>query len=182
MTLRALAPALAILLAAGAAGAETGDDLGTLNPEEMSLDRVLRDVEEGRTSMTGCASGYLMTKSGRHGMARTVFRNCANAGYTGAMTWMSYLEDNGLGGPEDPDAAAEMDRLAAEAGDPIGMYNHGLDMMRGRGTVQDVEAGRRLIDRAADMGIRDAIRLRAAAYDLDEATPDADNWKYAPMF
>lgn len=167
-------------LAEGAA--DNPSDFGTLNPEELTLNRVMRDVQDGRTSMTICASGYLITKSGRHEMARDLFRRCAEAGYTGAMTWMSQLDNNGLGAPENPDAAAEWDRRAAEAGDPVGKLNHGIDLMRGRGVVQDQAAGRRLVDEAADAGISDARRLRSAGYDLDEVTPDADNWKYAPLF
>ncbi|MDO9201123.1 MAG: hypothetical protein Q7U58_07250, partial [Hydrogenophaga sp.] len=73
---------------------------------------------QGKTSMTVCASGYLMTKSGRHEAAREVFQRCAEEGYTGAMTWMSQLEDNGLGAPENPDAAANWNRRAADRSDP----------------------------------------------------------------
>ena len=98
------------------------------------------------------------------------------------MTWMSQLDDNGLGAPENPDASAGWDRRAAEAGDPVGMLNFGLDLIRGRGTVQDVEAGRRLVDRAAAAGLPTARRLQAAGYDPAEVTPDADDWKYAPLF
>lgn len=166
---------------AAPAFAET-EALGMLNPDEMSLNRVLEGIAEGDTSMTNCAAGYLITKSGQHGAARQVFGACAEAGYPGAMTWMGQLEDNGLGGPEDPDAAAAWDRRAAEAGDPVGMFNYGLDLMRGRGVAADVAAGRSLVDRAAAMDLPVAKRLQAAGYDLDEVTPDADNWKYAPLF
>lgn len=176
----ALLPALCLALLPFAAFAEAEE--GTLNPEEMSLNRNLEQALQGNTSMTTCASGYLMTKSGSHDMARKLFEQCVADGYTGAMTWMSYLHDNGFGGDMDPDAAADYDRMAAEAGDPVGMFNYGLDMMRGRGTVQDQAAGRALVDRAADLGFADAQRLRRSGYDLDEVTPDADNWKYAPMF
>ncbi len=158
------------------------DSVGRLNPEEMTIGRILEDVESGETDMATCAAGYLITKSGRHVEARKLFERCADAGYTGAMTWMSQLDDNGLGAPENPDAAADWDLRAAEAGDPVGMYNYGLDLMRGRGRTQDMEAGRRLVDRAAEAGLPVARRLRAASYDLDEVTPDADNWKYAPGF
>lgn len=155
---------------------------GLLNPEEMSVNRLLDNAARGQVSMTTCASGYFVTKSGRHTEARALFEACAAAGYTGAMTWMAQLEDNGLGAQIDPDKAAQWDRRAAEAGDPVGMYNLGLDMMRGRGVAQDVEGGRALVDRAASLGLPTAQRLQAAEYDLDEVTPDADNWKYAPMF
>jgi uncharacterized protein len=162
--------------------AENAEDFGTLNPDEMSLQRALEDTESGKTTMTNCAAGYMMTKSGRHGMARRVFERCAGAGYSGAMTWMSQLDDNGLGAPENPDAAADWDRRAAEAGDPVGMFNYGLDLMRGRGAVTDRAEGQRLVDRAAGEGLAVAQRLQGAGYDLDEVTPDADNWKYAPLF
>lgn len=155
---------------------------GTLNPDEMSLNRNLDEALKGNTSMTTCASGYLMTKSGQHDMARKLFQECVADGYTGAMTWMSYLDDNGFGAPMDPDGAADYDRMAAEAGDPVGMFNYGLDQIRGRGTVQDEAAGRALVDQAAALGFKDAQRLQASGYDLEEVTPDADNWKYAPLF
>lgn len=173
-----------LLCSAVPAQAESRDiaELGRLNPDEMSLNRALKDAIEGKTSMTVCASGYLMTKSGQYDAARALFLNCVANGYTGAMTWMSYLEDNGFGGPMDPDAAADYDRRAAELGDAVGMFNYGLDKLRGRGTALDEAGGRALIDRAADLGVSDAQRLRATGYDLDEVTPDADNWKYAPLF
>lgn len=158
------------------------DAAGTLNPEEMTIGRILEDAENGVTSMTSCAAGYYITKAGRHVEARRLFERCAGDGYTGAMTWMSQLDDNGLGAPENPDTAADWDLRAAEAGDPVGMYNYGLDLMRGRGRMQDVEAGRQLVDDAAAAGLPTARRLQAAGYDLDEVTPDADNWKYAPLF
>ncbi len=172
---------ITLALAASPAFAET-ESYGTLNPEEMTIDRVLEHAREGDVSMTTCASGYFITKAGRHVQARQLFEACAAAGYTGAMTWMSQLDDNGLGAPENPDAAAQWDRRAAEAGDPVGMFNLGLDLMRGRGVAQDVEGGRALVDRAAELGLPTAQRLRASDYDLDEVTPDADNWKYAPLF
>jgi ABC-type sugar transport system substrate-binding protein len=42
----------------------------------------------------------------------------------------------------------------------------------------DPAAGRALVDRAADAGLPVARRLQGADYDLDEVTPDSDNWKY----
>lgn len=160
----------------------TADEFGTTNPVEMGHSRVLQDMAEGRTSMAGCAAGYLMTKSGRHDEARAIFEPCAADGYSQAMTWMSYMEQNGFGGRGfDPDAAAEWDRRAAEAGDPNGMFNYGVDLMRGFGVARDEAAGRALIDRAAEAGSEFAQRLRAADYDLDVITPDADDWRYAPV-
>ncbi|MFD3190886.1 tetratricopeptide repeat protein [Sedimentitalea sp. HM32M-2] len=173
---------LMLILTGGPALAQTGDDAGTLNPEEMTLGRMMDNIRRGQTDMTTCASGYLITKSGRHGLARELFRRCAEAGYTGAMTWMGQLENNGLGGAYDPDAAAEWDRQAAESGDPVGKFNYGLALMRGHGVARDPVRGRALIDEAARDGLAIAKRLQGAGYDLDEVTPDADNWKYAPLF
>lgn len=108
--MRKSALSLALLSVLGLPAAAQEGTQGDLNPPEMSLERVLRDVERGETSMTHCASGYFLTKSGDHAGARAVFGLCAERGWTGAMTWMSQLDDNGLGGPEDPAAAAEWNR------------------------------------------------------------------------
>ncbi len=171
----------ALILAAAPALADD-DEFGTLNPEEMTLGRVMQNIRNGQPDMMSCAAGYYITKSGRHGMAREVFEACANAGWTGAMTWMSQLDNNGLGGDYDPDAAAEWDRRAAQGGDPVGKFNYGLDLMRGHGVARDEALGRTYVDQAAEDGLQIARRLQRAGYDLDEVTPDADNWKYAPAF
>lgn len=171
-----------IVILAFPAAAEDLSQYGSLNPEELTMNRVIENVERGEVDMTTCAAGYLMTKGGRHDIARKTFEACAGAGYTGAMTWMSYMEQNGFGGAYDPDAAAEWDRRAAEAGDPVGQFNHGVDLMRGHGVAKDEAEGRRLIDEAARAGLPIARRMQAAGYDLGEITPDADDWRYAPLF
>lgn len=172
----------ALLIAPLSVLAEDGetDPGGTLNPDEMSLSQSLAKAASGEVDMVVCSHGYLLTKRGRHEDARTIFKNCAAAGWTGTMTWMAYMEDNAFGGDYDPVAAAQWDRNAAEAGDPIGMFNYGLDLLRGHGVIQDLELGRSWIDKAADMGLEVAETLRRAEYDVDTVTPDADNWKYAP--
>jgi TPR repeat protein len=162
--------------------AEDLSQYGTTNPEEMTLERLVERAERGDVDMMVCANGYLATKAGRHEQARIIFEACANAGWTQAMNWMSQLDHNGLGADEDPDRATEWSRRAAEAGDPVGAFNHGIDMMRGRGVRQNIEAGRALVDQAAAAGLGIARRLQAADYDLDAVTPDADNWKYQPLF
>lgn len=172
-----------LALAACLAGlpAHAGDDaFGTLNPDEMTWQRFVDRAEQGETDMVLCSMGYMLTKSGDHANARTIFRNCAEAGWTGAMTWMSQLDDIGLGGPADPAAAAEWDRRGAELGDPVAKFNYGLALMRGHGVAQDMDAGRALVDAAAADGLESAQRLRDAEYDLDVVTPDSDEWRYAP--
>lgn len=156
------------------------DAHGTLNPDELSVNSVMAKAIRGRVGMADCAQGYHITKAGRHADARTLFLRCVDAGYTGAMTWMAQLDDNGLGGPEDPEAAAAWDRRAAEAGDPVGQFNYGLDLLRGRGVARNGALGRQYIDRAAAGGLTAARALQAAGYDLDVVTPDADSWKYDP--
>ena len=158
------------------------EEFGTLNPDEMSWQHFLNEAERGETGLALCASGYMLTKSGDHAAARTLFQNCAEAGYTGAMTWMGQLDNNGLGGEYDPDAAANWDRRAADAGDPVGKFNYGIALMRGHGVARDEVRGRALVDEAAGEGLVIAQRLQRAGYDLDEVTPDADDWKYAPSF
>lgn len=173
---------LSLALIATPAFGEDLSQFGTTNPEEMTWGSNLARVERGDVDMNICASGYMMTKSGDHATARAIFEACAAAGYTGAMTWMSQLDNNGLGGEYNPDAAANWDRRAAEAGDPVGKFNYGLDLMRGHGVARDEALGRRYVDEAARDGLQVAKRLQGAGYDLDEVTPDADNWKYAPLF
>ncbi|MDJ0827059.1 MAG: sel1 repeat family protein [Rhodobacter sp.] len=172
---------LLLALLAGPAAAE--DAHGTLNPPEMGMDRVMQNIRNGQTDMVTCASGYYVTKKGDHEEARELFELCASqGGYTAAMTWMGQLENNGLGGEYDPDAAADWDRRAAEKGDPVGKFNYGIALMRGHGVPRDETLGREFVDEAAADGLKIAKRLQDAGYDLDEVTPDADDWKYAPLF
>ncbi|MBV2360867.1 sel1 repeat family protein [Thalassococcus sp. CAU 1522] len=173
---------LTTLAAAPISATEAEDDLGTLNPDEMTWESFIDRAARGETDMVLCSTGYALTKMGAHLDARKLFTNCATQGYTGAMTWMSYMEQNGNGGEFNPDAAAEWDRQAAEAGDPVGKFNHGLNLIRGFGIGQDEALGRQFVDEAAKDGLPVAQRLQAAGYDLDEVTPDADNWRYAPSF
>ncbi|WP_299484186.1 sel1 repeat family protein [uncultured Roseibium sp.] len=158
------------------------DDLGILNPQDTGVAMLKRKIEMGVIDSVTCSLGINATKNDDHVLARKLTRRCAEAGYTKAMTWMSQLENNGMGGDYNPDAAAEWDRLAAEAGDSVGRFNYGLDLIRGHGVAQDEALGRRYIDQAAEDGLAIAERLRNAGYDLDEVTPDSDNWKYAPLY
>jgi TPR repeat protein len=174
--------AFALTLALPALAEEDPAQFGITNPDEMTWQRFAERADEGETGMVLCATGYMMTKSGDHATARKLFENCANAGYTGAMTWMSQLDNNGLGAEYDPEKSAEWDRRAAEAGDPVGQFNHGVNMLRGHGIARDEARGRALVDQAAEAGVDAAQRLRGAGYDLDEITPDADDWKYGPLF
>ncbi len=171
-----------LCVSAAPAFAETVPELGALNPDEMSLKSFVERAERGESGMVLCAMGYGLTKEGQHAAARTLFQTCAEDGYTGAMTWMGQLDNNGLGGEYNPDAAAEWDRRAAELGDPVGKFNYGIALMRGHGVSQDDALGRQLVDEAAQDGLKIARRLQGAGYDLEEITPDADNWKYAPAF
>ena len=169
--------AIALLLATPAI-ANDDDPGGTLNPDEMSLSGSLAKARMGQVDMVICSQGYLMTKKGSHEDARVIFEACARKGYTGTMTWMSYMEQNGFGKKEDAKAAAEWNRKAAEMGDPIATFNHGLDLLRGYGVKEDRTLGKKYIDRAAKAGVKDAVTVQNSDYDYHVVTPDADNWKY----
>ncbi|WP_298864663.1 sel1 repeat family protein [uncultured Sulfitobacter sp.] len=158
------------------------NEFGILNPEDTGIAMLKRKIEMGVIDSVTCSLGINATKNSDYALSRKLAKRCAEAGYTKAMTWMSQLENNGMGGDYNPDASAEWDRRAAQAGDPVGQFNHGLNLMRGHGTAQDEALGRRYIDNAANDGLAIAKRLQAADYDLDEVTPDADNWKYGNMF
>lgn len=181
-----LAVALCMIGVVGIAHAEPPktieDDFGTLNPQDTGKEMITRKIEMGLIDSVTCSLGINVTKNDDHVLARKLTRRCAEAGYTKAMTWMSQLENNGLGGDYDPVASAEWDRRAAEAGDPVGRFNYGLDLLRGHGVAKDEALGRSYIDQAAQDGLAIAKRLQKADYDLDQVTPDADNWKYGQFF
>lgn len=178
-----LAMAIGLFLSACIPGFAVETEGGTLNPEELSLARNAELASKGKVDFVICASGYLMTKHGDHEAARTVFEECARQGFTGAMTWMSYLDDNGFGAPENAERATDWDKKAAEMGDPIAQYNYGLDLLRGRGVEANSQLGKQYVDRAANSGQKDAVALRDSGYDYTAATPDADEWKYLkPVF
>ncbi|MEL7050127.1 MAG: sel1 repeat family protein [Pseudomonadota bacterium] len=174
-----IAIASVLVGAAAPALAEEVDD-GFLNPQNGTIEFFVRKLDAGIVDPMGAIYGYAAAKAGDNETARRIFQVYAERGNTQAMTWMSWLEDNGLGGPENPEAAAEWDRRAMAAGDHIGTYNYGLDLLRGRGVARDEVVGRQMIDKAAAMGDKTAQTLKDADYDLDVVTPDADNWKYNP--
>lgn len=151
------------------------DDFGTLNPDDTGREMLIRKIEMGARDTVTCSLAFNSTKYDDHTRARYVARVCAEAGNTKAMTWMSHFDTNGIGGAPDPEAAAMWDRRAAEAGDPVGKFNYGVDLMRGRGVAENTDLGRALVDEAAKLGLEIAQRLVAANYDLDAVTPDADN-------
>jgi len=176
----------AAALLGGMASAEppatSENEFGILNPQDTGREMLRRKIEMGVIDSVTCSLGVNATKYDNHELAKNLAEQCAEAGFTKAMTWVSQMENNGLGGEYNPDTAAEWDRRAAEAGDPVGRFNHGLNLMRGHGVPQDSDLGRRLVDQAAEDGLEIAKRLQEAEYDLNEVTPDADNWKYAPLF
>jgi len=157
-------------------------DAGEHNPEELSLAYFAEKIESGRIGPMASMHAYIAAKHGDNDTARRLFEILAERGDVPSMTWMAWLCDNGLGGPESAEAAAKWDRRAMLTGDSIGTLNYGLDLLRGRGVQKNVAEGRRLIDRAAALGDGTAKLLKASDYNLDVVTPDADNWKYNPYF
>ncbi|WP_223274721.1 tetratricopeptide repeat protein [Tateyamaria sp. syn59] len=162
----------------GQCGKHKSDAYGTHNPEELTLCGHIDRMRQGETHPVLGFIGYVESKAGNHDTAREIFSTLADAGNIPAMTWMAWMEDNGLGGPEDAAAAAEWDRRSMEAGSSVGAFNYGLDILRGRGVTYDEELGRRIIQRAAELGDSSAQHLIDNDFDLDSVTPDADEWKY----
>lgn len=178
-----VAAVLAIGLASTAAHADdretqVSDEFGTKNPEELSLRGALDRLRHGEWHPMTSAIGYGAAKAGMHGVAREIFTDSANRGNVQGMTWLSWMEDNGLAGPENPEVAAHWDRRAMELGSEIGAFNFGLDVLRGRGVPFDQTLGEAIIQEAARMGSPEAQHLIDHGYDLDAVTPDADEWKY----
>ena len=157
-----------ILIVLAIAGVGFADEYGVTNPQEMAI----VDDATSKPSIATCTSGYYSTKSGSHEIAFQIFENCAEAGYTGAMTWLAYMYKNGRGGKEEPEKSAYWDMRAAEAGDEIGMLNYGIDLLTGYGVEKNETEGRMWIDKAADAGTKSAVILRDAGYDVSVITPD----------
>lgn len=154
------------------------DEFGTKNPEELSLRGALDRLRHGEWHPMTSALGYGAVKAGMHEVAREIFADSAARDNVQGMTWLSWMEDNGLAGPENPEAAALWDRRAMELGSEIGAFNFGLDVLRGRGVPYDRALGEAIIKKAANMGSPHAQHLIDNDFDLDSVTPDADEWKY----
>ncbi len=107
-------------------------------------------------------------KAGNYDYTEEVFTACAEAGIPGAMTWLSYGYKNGLGMAQSYEKMAYWDERAAEAGDAAGMFNYGVDLLKGQGVARDEAAGRAWIDRAAKAGFDDARKLQDADYELPD--------------
>lgn len=139
-----------------------------VNKEEMSVARAVMDILAGEVTPHNCAYGYLLFKAGNYDYTEEVFTQCAEAGIAGAMTWLSYGYKNGLGMPKDFEKMAYWDKRAADAGDAAGMFNYGIDLIRGQGVAKNEQAGQGWIDKAAAHGFEDALKLQNANYTLPE--------------
>lgn len=139
-----------------------------INREEMSVAEAVMDILAGEISMQNCQNGYLLVKAGNYEFTEEVFGACAEAGYPSAMTWLSYSFRNGIGVPKDYEKMAYWDKRAAEAGDHAGMFNYGIDLMKGHGVEPNMEEGKRWIMMAANEGYDDAIDLLADDFRLPD--------------
>lgn len=159
--------ALALVMVATVAHGEeppatVEDEHGILNPQDTGREMLQRKIEMGVIDSVTCSLGINATKYDDHELARSLALRCAEAGFTKAMTWLSQMDNNGMAGEYNPDASAEWDRRAAEDGDAVGRFNHGLNLMRGHGVAQDEALGRRFVDEAAEAGLAIAKRLQGA--------------------
>ena len=177
--MRSVFLALALCFAGGA----HADEIGELNPNQLSVDYYVGKAGAKKLDPHLCAYGVFMDKTGQHEEARKIFERCASDGNELAMPWMSYMEENGFDRPSNPMAAAEWDRRLADRGSSLGAFNYGLDLLRGRGVAHDEKLGRAMIDRAAAGGDVTAKELIAHGYDPDSVTPGADRARYRqPQF
>ncbi len=174
---------IAFVLALCLASAAHADDIGELNPNQLSVDYYVGKAGAEKLDPHLCAYGVFMDKTGQHEEARKIFERCANEGNDLAMPWMSYMEENGFEKPSNPIAAAEWDRRLADRGSSLGAFNYGLDLLRGHGIARDEKLGRAMIDRAAAGGDVTAKELIANGYDPESVTPGADRARYRqPQF
>ncbi len=165
------------LAAAAPAVAEVGDKLndnGLLNPEQLTIEYFADHYDFGKGSAIPCMYGYAATKMGDHATAMRIFEKCIATGMDAAYPWESYMSQNGFGTRKSLEDAANWDRQSAERGYKIGQFNYGLSLLRGYGVRQDVEAGKKLIDSAAALGLDVAQEVKDAGYDPGVAIPDAD--------
>ncbi len=164
-------------------GADADDDVGRLNPSELSIDYWIARSKEARFDPGMCMYGYPLAKMGWHEEARRIFQRCSEHGVRGSMPWMSWTEENGYDRPSNPVAAAKWDKTLADAGSSLGQFNYGLDILRGHGVALDRALGKSYIDQAAAGGDTTARDLAAHHYDPELVTPTADLAHYRkPMF
>ena len=70
---------------------------------------------------------------------------------------MGYLYQEGQGVEKNYSKAIKYFRLAAEQGDPLGMFNLGVMYYKGKGVYQDIEEALRWFERSAECGNEAAI-------------------------
>jgi TPR repeat protein len=170
-------------VAGDAAYAAADDDIGVLNPQELTIAYWIGKSKEARFDSGMCMYGYPLAKMGWHEDARRIFQRCSEHGIAGAMPWMAWTEENGYDRPSDPVAAAEWDKKLADTGSSLGQFNYGLDILRGHGVTQDRALGKSYIDLAVKGGDRTARELASHDYDPESVTPDADKAHYRkPQF
>jgi TPR repeat protein len=160
------------------AQATDDDAVGTLNPQELTIEYWVAKSKEATFNPGMCMYGYPLAKMGAHEDARRIFERCSQAGIVGAMPWMAWTEENGYDKPSDPAKAAEWDKKLADTGSSLGKFNYGLDLLRGHGVALDRTLGKHYVDDAALGGDTTARELAAHDYDPEWVTPECDKAHY----
>ena len=165
-----------LLCLSSLSSAVSAESLRQLNPDEMSV----FDTPYKPASIAVCQGGYLLSKGGSHAPAFQTHLKCAHAGYSRSMIWLAFIYQNGLV-PEGENSrkAAYWDRRSAEAGNEVGMFNYGLDLLRGYGVDRDIATGQQWIQKAASGGHKQAQELMDSGYSLAVVTPDSDEARWA---
>lgn len=164
--------------------AETEDEYGETNPEELSMKYYIKNMNRNlaRGHDFVCSLGYLATKSGAHDDAVKIFKTCAQHGNQGSKIWMSYMHQNGFGVKKDASESTRWVKESADEGYSIGKYNYGLALLKGYGVKRDPIAGKAIIDEVAAEGDIHAKDLKASNYNPDSVTPDADQEDNQPIY
>ncbi len=164
-----------------------GPVLQTGDPSDLAHvvgDQTLEALAEQPASMMVCSKGYLFEKCGDHETALRIFDRCIAAGYVGAMIWKALMLQDGAGTPRDLQAAAELMRRAAQAGDSpyatLGKLHYASALHEGKGVERNEAEARKWFEAAAAEGNPDALEFLATGYHVGDRDGQARGVGVAP--
>jgi TPR repeat protein len=135
------------------------------DPDTEPGDQSLAYWAQQPPSSTMCAYGYWAEKCGDHATALTIFDQCIEAGFVGAMIWKALMLESGSGMAQDITAAAALMRRAAHSDDPdyatLGKLHWATALYLGKGVERDEAAAMRWFREAAAEGDADAQEFLA---------------------
>ena len=102
--------------------------------------------------LTAFQQAELLSGSGQHAQALTLYRTLADAGDTTAQTRLAWAYEAGRGVEPDLQEAARRFEIAAQAGDAEAQYALAVMLRTGRGRAKDRAASAAWLDEAARQG------------------------------